>query len=326
MIRIILKNSLYLYHCLISILISLANTDVVVAEDYVITRDQFLLTRHGSLDFQPFVSRDDSSTYKNFDCVVTSTETRGRGVLIADAESYACGLSYERSLSKTLRLSVNLKLSHTSGGIFDNSIERFHSIFSLPNGSRDHFDENLQQFRGITNKGEKFTIKEDNFQIADPQFFLSNLLYSGELGQSSIETVISIPVGYGLYAPILGLGYVHGISFDRFKINSGIRYSFITNSTLRGSSSDDVKYKTSNLQSFVSLEVPFNNSLTGIAALNAYTLPVSGIERVPGYGGYLDLGLRTSKLLGHFSEFIIRENPYPNDYTADVSFLFRIVY
>ena len=112
-----------------------------MADEFFLVRDENPLTRGFYLPL-PADSRADAGAAWSATLLIANTlnvESDPHETLLVDGESDTLNLTYENSLSSTLRYRLTLPIIHDSGGFLDPVINTWHRWFGFDSGSRPFF-------------------------------------------------------------------------------------------------------------------------------------------------------------------------------------------
>jgi hypothetical protein len=287
------------------------------------SEDQFLLSFGRLGPGNDFISRDLHAPSRfQSECAITNMHNRKAGLYEIDAETYVCGLRYERSLGEKARISFFSSLVHVGGGVFDSSIRHFHNMFSFPNGPRRADNQNRYRGGGRLDSGEEFVIEREGLGLRDPVIAVSVPVFSvAEDNVVSLEGAGSIPLGlseFSLSLPDFKLSLVWQRAFSWITFATGASSVLHLDSNQFG-----IEYERVHYGAFFSSTIPVNETfeiLLGVMYRSGMVRDVSGF---PGYAMYLDTGVRINYFKDSPVEIVLRENPVPGKGTADVSIFFR---
>lgn len=119
--------------------------------------------------------------------------SRGQEQLILDGETWRTSFFYKRSLAERWTFGVEVSLLRHSGGVLDDVIDGWHSLFNLPDGSRNRLPED--QFDFLYNDGgvNAFTLSESRTGLGDTQISLSRMV-GGDSGVL-LRAIVKLPTG-----------------------------------------------------------------------------------------------------------------------------------
>jgi len=133
----------------------------------------------------------------------STRDADGGESLLFDGETRRLGLSYRRGLSERLELGVEIPwISHESGNL-DGFIDRWHSIFGLPDGIRDERPRDQLMF-SYEDNGWQFSMTSNTQGPGDVRLFGGWLLAQSVRGSSALRFSVKFPTGDS--ARLLGSG------------------------------------------------------------------------------------------------------------------------
>jgi hypothetical protein len=131
-------------------------------------------------------------------CVTASShstrDTDGGESILFDGETRRLGLSYRRRVSERLELGVEIPwISHESGSL-DGFIDRWHSIFGLPNGIRNERPKDQLLF-SYEDNGRQFSMTSNTHGAGDVRLLGGWLLTQSAQSSSALRFSVKLPTG-----------------------------------------------------------------------------------------------------------------------------------
>jgi hypothetical protein len=96
--------------------------------------------------------------------------------LFADGEATQLSLDYRRGLGSGWEAGLYAPLLIQGGGILDSTIEGWHDLWGLPNGSRQNFPQNRYRFEYVRNKKTVLDVSQGSAGLGDLQLGLGRRL------------------------------------------------------------------------------------------------------------------------------------------------------
>jgi hypothetical protein len=121
-------------------------------------------------------------------------DAAGQESILFDGETRRIGLSYRRALSERLEFGVEVPwVSHESGSL-DGFIDRWHSIFGLPDGIRDERPKDQLSFRYEDN-GRQFSMTSNTQGVGDVRLLAGLRLTQSVQSSSALRFSVKLPTG-----------------------------------------------------------------------------------------------------------------------------------
>ncbi len=146
------------------------------------------------------LGRSENSLSINTSLYNTSTQSslndQQKGeTLILDGEIFRTEFQYTHALNANWLLSGTIPVIHQGGGILDNSIEKFHEIFGLPNGNRALRPTNQLFYFYQRNGKTLVNYKNQGTSIGDTKLRLQWLPAFSTQKQYAIGLEVDLPTG-----------------------------------------------------------------------------------------------------------------------------------
>jgi len=130
--------------------------------------------------------------------------------LIIDGESGGIGFDFRFGVTKRLELNAEIQLIRHTAGNLDGLIEKWHDVFSLPDGDRNLFAQDQLKF--------SYTNAEQSESIIEPQSGLSNLQIG--LGYQLLQNnKLNIAIGGGASLPTGSASKLLGSNKSSFHVS-----------------------------------------------------------------------------------------------------------
>ena len=131
-------------------------------------------------------------------------------LLIIDGESHSIDFDFRFGITPRLELNAQIQLIRHTAGNLDGLIEKWHGVFSLPDGDRDLFAQDQLQF--------SYSNAEQSNSITESQSGLSNLQI-GVAYQLLQNNKLNIAVGSGVSLPTGNASSLLGSDKSSFHIS-----------------------------------------------------------------------------------------------------------
>ncbi len=284
-------------------------------------RDQHpLALLHLSAVPQSAAPIDMGSTLFSSSLSLSNTLNRERGDFLIDAETRVFEVTARHTIVEGLELSATASAMYRGGGGTDHLIEEWHSIFGLPNGQRRRVPQDSFAIEGTNRDGSKFSFTRDGVAMGDLALGAKQLLYvSSDRSQLVSATVrAALPTGaesYGQDAIDVGSDLLGSWSItDSLAAHLGTSYIFFGDVEEEG-----LRYQRHHYSSFFTLGYQLTPSLSVLAQGVISSALLKDLPRYPDFSTYLDVALRYSRSGGGSASLALRENPYPDKSTTDVT-------
>ena len=248
---------------------------------------------------------------------------------LVDSESRSFELSLAYSPFEDFQFELQQALVWRGAGVLDSPIFEWHDFFGLPQGARDDEGrENGEYFIvGLNEDGERFDFENRGVKFADLSISATHLLTRGnELFPAlSVYGLLQLPTGadsYGQDSVDVVIGMLTSKRIGNWYLYLGGAGTYIGDNR-----EQSIVYQRFRGSGFFYLEylVPdiFGTSWTAsfLTGLHGSSNLVENVSRFPNYLLYFDVACKLkSENLGTL-EFLIRENPGPQDGTTDFTTL-----
>ncbi len=255
--------------------------------------------------------------------VWSNTANRKRGHYLVDAETRTLEFELDARVSERFEIGIRVPLVYRGGGVLDSPIYRWHEVFGLPQETRDDDDIKHDEHRvgGRNDDGSRFDLRRQGTYFGDitlagqyqfleeddslPALSLRTEVQlpssAEEFGQdkADVQVAMLIAKGRSNWRMFGGLAYMHALD----TVESGLRFM-----RHRGAAFLGARYIFAE-----------KNALS--CALLASTQILAGVSQFPKYAVYTDFAYQRILSERHTLELVLRENPAPDEGTADVSFL-----
>jgi hypothetical protein len=241
---------------------------------------------------------------------------KGRSFLI-DSEDRDLTLELTHGLSESVEIGLSVPIIWRGGGVLDSAIFEWHSLFGLPQGPRDDADieDNEYTVTGLTDEGDRFSIASKGVRLGDIRTRIKYQLFDKPLISSALE--LKLPTGSSAYGST-GVDLLASLHMEQrymdFAFHSAIAYSFYG-----APDNDQIRYQRHRAYSALHIEYMPYQSLSLLVGLILNSNLVQDIERFPNYQLYLDLGFKFAVSDSIEVEFLIRENPAPDQGSSDIT-------
>jgi len=250
-------------------------------------------------------------------------DAHGGESILLDGETRRLELSYRRGLSERLEFGVDIPwVSHESGSL-DGFIDRWHSIFGLPDGIRHERPEDQLLFR-YEDDGRQLSRISNTQGPGDVRLLGGWLLTQSVHASSALRFSVKLPTGDS--DRLLGSGSTDvslGIAGDRRQVMGIERLSgfYRTNATLLGTPDFDTD-RTRRVVAQVSAGVGYDlTTRTTLALQLLVRSPVydSGISPLGDIAALLTMGVRFHFPQDYALSFAVGEDVHPGS-MPDVTF------
>lgn len=248
---------------------------------------------------------------------LSNTANRHSGHYLVDAESRDLDVRWRYGLASGLELTVRQTLQWRGGGFTDHPIDEWHKFFDLPRGPRPHVPSDTFAIAGTNTDGTRFRLKQSGPYLGDPSAALKYQLL--RTADSSVATAISLcaPLGAEEYSANgfdSSAAILARTARGDFELSGSAHAVYMTHPMIA-----DVRLPHSISTGTLGLAYRLNDNLSALIQVLAHSRLARDIQRFPGYGVYIDAGLRYRIRQGILLESILRENPFPDDGTTDIS-------
>jgi hypothetical protein len=124
-----------------------------------------------------------------------NVDTSGAEEFTVDGESQDVRLRYERAVGPRFALLGELAWRNLSGGSLDHFIEQWHSLFGLPDGSRDDLPRNDLLIEYLRNDTELFRLDQDASGLVDIPIALGYQVVSSDRNALAAWLTVKLPTG-----------------------------------------------------------------------------------------------------------------------------------
>lgn len=296
-------------------------TSARAENDPIALRDQHpLALLHLSALPQSAVTLPADSTKLFSSLTISNTLNRERGDFLIDAETRVLELGVTHSFADSLELSLTGNAVYRGGGESDQLIEEWHSIFGLPNGQRRRVPQSSFSLEGTNRDGSEFALTRDGIALGDLGVGAKQQLWSDKNGAVAVSLRGALPTGaesYGQDALDIATDLLATYSLgDSITVHGGIGYLFFGDTEEEG-----LNYRTHHGSLFFAagwrMTAELSLLLQGVVA----SALLEDLPRYPDFSSYLDVALRYGRKGSAYASLLLRENPYPDKSTTDVSLL-----
>ena len=293
-------------------------------------RDQFplALLKPGFRAESPEVLGEHNSLIRgNF--ILTNTINRKDRNYLIDSESRVLELELARGLTERFQVGLSLPIIWRGGGVFDSAIFEWHKLLSLPQGPRDDDDIEDDEFKieARTEDSERIGLETSGTRFGNALLMGKYLLTAGEPSSApalSLRTELMLPSGADQYAvdgTMLGVNLDLSRRFEDFLLYGSVGYSYASDSSEHG-----FGFEQNRFAGAVSLEWEWCDSSSLILGVTVLNQLLDNVRHFPNYQIYLDTGIVFDISAHSTLELVLRENPAPDQGTADVSLMLGIEY
>jgi Protein of unknown function (DUF3187) len=118
---------------------------------------------------------------------------RGAELFVLDGETLRTTLSFDRSVGEHWFFGVDVPYFRVSGGVLDNLIDGWHSLFNLPDGGRNVRPDNALLFELGDPNGNVFLLNRPQTGLGDVQIKAGRPI--GRRGRFAVEGALKLPTG-----------------------------------------------------------------------------------------------------------------------------------
>ena len=254
---------------------------------------------------------------------ISNTLNRERGDFLVDAETRVLELGVKRSLTDSLELSLRGNVIYRGGGESDQLIEEWHSIFGLPNGQRRRVPQNSFTLEGSNRDGTTFALSRDGVALGDLSLGAKQLLWRDDRGSLALSIRGALPTGadsYGQDAVDIGSDLLGSYALgESVAVHGGVGYIFFGDTEESG-----LHYRTHHGNAFFAVGWQMTSALSLLVQGIVSSALVEDLPRYPDFSSYLDVAFRYGTRASGYASILLRENPYPDKSTTDVSLLAEV--
>ena len=113
--------------------------------------------------------------------------------LLLDGETWRTSFFYKRGLAEHWTFGVEVSLLRQSGGVLDDVIDGWHSIFNLPGGNRNRQPEGELNFVYNDHGENAFTLRDNRSGLGDTQISFARMI-GGDSGVL-LRAIVKLPTG-----------------------------------------------------------------------------------------------------------------------------------
>lgn len=256
----------------------------------------------------------------------SNTANRKRGHYLVDAETRVFEFELETTVAKNFEIGLRLPLIYRGGGVLDRPIYRWHEIFGLPQETRDDDDVGDDEHRigGRNEDGSRYDLRREGTYFGD--ITLSGqyqiIEESDSLPALSIRTEFQLPTSaeeYGQDKVDLQVAILSAKGSAQWRFYGGAAY--LHSLDTRESGLSFMRHRASAF--LASRYVFWRKNAVSFTLLGSSQL-ISQASLFPKYSIYVDLAYQRVLSPRFTFEFLLRENPAPDEGTSDVSFLLAL--
>ena len=118
---------------------------------------------------------------------------RGDEQLILDGETWRASFLYKRNVAEHWTVGIEVPLIRQSGGVLDDVIDGWHSLFDLPDGNRNLHPEGRLDFRYNDHGVSAFKLNQSSGGVGDTQISVARTL--GDDSGVLLRAVLKLPTG-----------------------------------------------------------------------------------------------------------------------------------
>ena len=247
--------------------------------------------------------------------------------ILFDSETRVVNLNTDYGVTDSFQVGLNVPIVWRGAGVLDNFITQFHDTFGLPQGNRERQDQDLYQVTGRNSDGSRFSHTDTGTELGDITLRSKYLLTPGNQQSSawSLLSEVRLPTAtantYGQDAIDIQLGILGSKAWQETALYWGASYIYFFDQQIEG-----IQFDAHNLQGFLGLEYALSEKVSLLTSFLVTNAALTGIDGIPGYTTYIDIGAKYKLNQRSTLEFLLRENPAPSESTIDASFLFGISY
>lgn len=236
---------------------------------------------------------------------------------LVDAESVDFRGAARWGAWKGGELSIELPLLWRGGGRLDSLIDDWHRVWGFPRGERGKVPSNDYDISGLRNDGQSFSIQDAGLSIGNPVLGFKAQLYEadGVVLSSLFEYSAPRIGGYGHEGSEGLIGLIGTQPLGRYRFHQGVSLNLKEDGEYR-----NLNFKRAHGEAFLSIERGLIDNLSICTSIYLGSKTVTGVTGYPEFFTYLDVGVSWRIAGDTLVSFLLRENPFPHDGTADVSF------
>jgi hypothetical protein len=118
---------------------------------------------------------------------------RGQEQLVLDGETWRASLLYKRGIAERWTVGIEVPLIRQSGGVLDDVIDGWHSLFNLPDGNRNLLPEGRLDFRYRDRGVNAFSVDRSSNGLGDTQISVARTL--GPESDLLLRAIVKLPTG-----------------------------------------------------------------------------------------------------------------------------------
>jgi hypothetical protein len=232
-------------------------------------------------------------------------------LFLIDAETHTLDLNVARGVGANAQVAVRVPVRWRGGGFLDGLIDKWHQVFSLPDGSRPFFDKNAFRVEGRTESLQPFSWNEErgtglgNLELEGRWRFHDG----GRDGwRTAVSARVALPTGTAPFNEDDGAFGVQVVAAKR--LAGPLDLFFGAGGLVQGSGPvRGITYETWRVHSFLAFEWRIFRHFHVIAETDAASRLIRDIDHYPGFhwitnvSGRIPLSRRTRFELGITENF-----------------------
>jgi len=248
---------------------------------------------------------------------IANTVNREPHQYLIDAQTQDGSLFAAFAPTEDLQLEAHQALIYRGAGDTDHIIEEWHDTFGLPKGPRVRIPENQYVIEGDTREGETFGVSRKGTHFSGLDLSAKYRFYQSADLDLAVLPSLRLPTGADTFGPDntdLGISGLATYRMSRLTLDFGATYVYFADTEL-----DALRYEKSHFSGFGAVDYAWTDSFALLAALTLESALLENVEQYPDYQVYADFGFRIALCPSSAFEFVVRENPGPDDSTADIT-------
>lgn len=253
----------------------------------------------------------------------SNTANREKGYYQVDAETRMLRLEGQLGIADGVQLEAHLPLVYNGGGFTDRPLDEYHQLLDLPRGPRSRLPYDDYSLFGRADDGSLIELESPGTELGELTLGTTIMLTPRSMPELpvTLSFEVGLPTATGStgqdgvdFALSLSAGSLH---FEPVRLYAGGGLSMLTDRFEQGA-----EFPAAIFAGYLGADFPLWSERLRLAVTSLVTSAlVDNIERFPNYGVYLDVGVRFHYSERTTYEFLVRENPGPDNGTTDVSFL-----
>ncbi len=236
-----------------------------------------------------------------------------------DAETREGTLLLSYGLTPDLTASLRQSIDYRGAGWTDQGIDEWHKFYGLPRGPRRRTSKDKFIMEALTTDGSTFSLTRDGVAFSDLDIELKYLAWRSPDGDTRVSVVpaLRLPTGadtYGQDSVDAGLNLIASRTFGRFEVTGGLSYVYFLDQTL-----GELRFTENHYGAFFACEYHVTKNFALLVELIGESALLDNAVQYPDYQTYIDFGVSYRLSDGVLLEALLREDPAPEDSTADIT-------